>query len=74
MILDSKKQQQLLLSILSEHPFTIPGKQLATVTSEIHTLAEAIINARIQEKENGPTPTQDIAQQTDEEEETQENA
>jgi len=73
MILDSKKQQQLLLSILSEHPFTIPGKQLGAVTSEIHTLAEAITNAIIQEKENGLTPAQDIAQQTDEEEKAQED-
>jgi len=65
MILDSKEQQQLLLGLISEHPFTVQGKQLMDVTSKIHTLAEAITNAEIQERENGQPPEHENDEETE---------
>jgi hypothetical protein len=36
MILDSEAQRKLLLAILSDHIFSVPGKALAQVTAEVN--------------------------------------
>ena len=51
MILDTEAQQQLLLVILSEHTFAVPGKALGEVALEIQTLANAITEATISAKQ-----------------------
>jgi len=70
MILDNEKQRNLLLAILGEHIFKIPGKALVTVANEINDLVGVISHADIPKgEENGSTHTQETS-----EEETPEEA
>ena len=56
MILDSEKQRNLLLALLSEHTFTLPRKALTTVAVEIDALEKAITEASLLEAEEESTP------------------
>ena len=51
MILDSEKQRNLLLALLSEHIFTAPGsKALKTMASEVDALERIIVQAFLSEE------------------------
>ena len=51
MILDSEKQRNLLLGLISDHVFNIPGKILVKVAMEVQSLEKAIFEAKIESSE-----------------------
>ncbi len=67
MILDSEPQRNLLLAILSEHTFAVPGKALTRVALEIQALTKAITEATLPEEEDdGEAHSQETETETEE--------
>ena len=53
MILDSESQRKLLLAIISDHIFSVPGKALVQVTNEVNDLANSITQAPLSKEDAG---------------------
>ena len=52
MILDTEAQRKLLLTIISDYIFKIPGKDLVTVANEVNDLVGALTKATLEEAED----------------------
>ena len=68
MILDTEDQRKLLLAIISDYNFKVPGKSLVTVANEVNELVGALTNATLLEKEiYGKAHSQEASEEETEE-------